>query len=159
MNIMDIIKPYLNQELIQKAAAWLGESESGVSKALAATLPTLMGSVLSKAEQRGFVDTLSGLVSNPALKDADVLKDASSLFSASAVSGPAGQIGGFGMARVSLQRRIKGMHGRRRIHDLQRLPPPRDGIIGWCGVHPSDKQSDKQKERQERFHARDANHL
>jgi OmpA-OmpF porin, OOP family len=93
MNVMDVIKPYLTQALMQKAGAWLGESESGVSKALGAMLPTLLGAILQKSDQRGFVDSLASLLSNPALQHAEVLQDASSLFGAQTASSPVGQLG------------------------------------------------------------------
>ena len=67
----------------------------------------------------------------------------------------AAQEGRFGMARIRLQRRIEGLHGGRRIHDLQRLTAPRDSIIGRRGMSRRDKQQQKQK----CFHDRNANHL
>jgi OmpA-OmpF porin, OOP family len=93
MNIMDIIKPYLTQTLMQKAGAWLGESESGVSKALGAMLPTLLGVILQKSDQRGFVDSLASLLGNPALQHGEVLQDAGNLFGAQSASSPVGQLG------------------------------------------------------------------
>jgi OmpA-OmpF porin, OOP family len=94
MNFMDLVKPYLTQTLMQKAASWLGESESGVAKALSAILPTLMGSVLNKSDNRGFMDSLSGLLGSPALDQGSILNDVGSLFSANTASSPIGELGG-----------------------------------------------------------------
>jgi OmpA-OmpF porin, OOP family len=93
MNFMDLVKPYLTQALMQKAASWLGESESGVGKALAAILPTLMGTVLSKSSNGGFMDSLSGLLGNSALNHSSVLGDVGSLFGANTAASPIGQLG------------------------------------------------------------------
>jgi OmpA-OmpF porin, OOP family len=93
MNFMDLVKPYLTQTLMQKAASWLGESESGIAKALSAILPTLMGSVLSKSDNRGFMDGLSGLMSSPAMDHSSILSDVGSLFGANTASSPVGELG------------------------------------------------------------------
>jgi OmpA-OmpF porin, OOP family len=94
MNFMDLIKPYLTQTLMQKAASWLGESESGVAKALSAILPTLMGSVLNKSDNRGFMDGLGSMLSSPSLDHSSILGDVGSLFNANTASSPVGELGG-----------------------------------------------------------------
>jgi OmpA-OmpF porin, OOP family len=94
MNFMDLVKPYLTQSLMQKAASWLGESESGVAKALAAILPTLMGTVLSKSDNRGFMDGLGSMLNNPAMDHGAVLGDVGALFGAGAANSPLSQLGG-----------------------------------------------------------------
>jgi OmpA-OmpF porin, OOP family len=94
MNFMDLVKPYLTQAITQKAASWLGESESGVGKAMGAILPTLMGTVLHKADQPGFLNSLSGLLGDSRLNTSSVLGDVGSLFGANTASSPVGQLGG-----------------------------------------------------------------
>jgi OmpA-OmpF porin, OOP family len=93
MNFMDLVKPYLTQALMQKAASWLGESESGVGKALSAILPTIMGSVLAKSDNRGFMDSLSGMLGNQAMDTNALLGDVGSMFSANHATSPVGQLG------------------------------------------------------------------
>ena len=93
MNIMDFVKPYITDTLTQKAAAWLGESQSGVAKAVAAILPTIMGTVLSKADNRGFVDSLGGMLGDNRLNVDSVLGNVSGMFSADHAASPLGQLG------------------------------------------------------------------
>ena len=83
MNLMELVKPHLTAELMQKAAAWLGESESGISKALSAIFPTVIGAIASKADNRGFIDSLSGMLAADANLNPDhILKDVSVCFDA-----------------------------------------------------------------------------
>lgn len=49
VNIVDLVKNYASSELISKAGSFLGESESGVSKAVSGLIPSLLGGVVSKA--------------------------------------------------------------------------------------------------------------
>jgi OmpA-OmpF porin, OOP family len=93
MNFMDLVKPYLTQTLMSKAASWLGESESGVGKALSAILPTIMGSILQKSENRGFMDGLGSLLGDSRLTGGNVLDDVGALFGADHAASPLGQMG------------------------------------------------------------------
>lgn len=93
MNFMEIVRPYLTPALMQKAAAWLGESESGISKALSAIFPTVMGAILTKSDGRSFVDTLSGMLASPNLNAPGVLDDVGSTFSSNNASSPTGELG------------------------------------------------------------------
>ncbi len=93
MNFMDLIKPYLTQTLMSKAASWLGESESGVGKAMSAILPTIMGSILNKSDNRGFVDGLGSLIGDQRLTQSNVLDDVGSMFTANHAASPIGQLG------------------------------------------------------------------
>lgn len=49
INIVDLVKNYATSELISKAGSFLGESESGVSKAVSGLIPSLLGGLFSKA--------------------------------------------------------------------------------------------------------------
>ncbi|GAA4742511.1 OmpA family protein [Flavisolibacter ginsenosidimutans] len=49
VNIIETIKGYLTPDLISKASNMLGESESGVSKALSGLVPAVFGGLISKA--------------------------------------------------------------------------------------------------------------
>lgn len=49
INIVDLIKSYASNDLVSKASAFLGENETGVSKAVTGLVPSLLGGILSKA--------------------------------------------------------------------------------------------------------------
>jgi len=93
MNFMDIVRPHLTPELMQKAAAWLGESESGISKALSAIFPTVMGAILTKADSRSFVESLTAMIASPNLNAAAVLDDAGGTFNSNNASSATGELG------------------------------------------------------------------
>ena len=48
-NLLDVAKSYFNHDLINKAASSLGESESGISKAISAILPAVINGISEKA--------------------------------------------------------------------------------------------------------------
>lgn len=48
-NLLDSLKSYVTPELIAQASGALGESEGGISKAVSAALPTLLGGLLNKS--------------------------------------------------------------------------------------------------------------
>lgn len=49
VNILETVKGYLTPDLISKAGNMLGESESGISKALSGLVPAVFGGLISKA--------------------------------------------------------------------------------------------------------------
>jgi OmpA-OmpF porin, OOP family len=48
-NLLDMAKSYFNNELVSKASSSLGESEGGISKAISALLPSVIGGLADKA--------------------------------------------------------------------------------------------------------------
>lgn len=48
MNIIELVKGYITPDLISRASSELGESDSGISKAISAYLPILLGSLSEK---------------------------------------------------------------------------------------------------------------
>lgn len=48
-NLLDSVKALFNNEVVSKTASSLGESESGIQKALSGIIPVIFGSVLSKS--------------------------------------------------------------------------------------------------------------
>jgi outer membrane protein OmpA-like peptidoglycan-associated protein len=48
-NILDAVKGHLTPDLISKAGSFLGESDSGIGKAISGILPSMLGGVISKA--------------------------------------------------------------------------------------------------------------
>jgi OmpA-OmpF porin, OOP family len=86
-NILDALKGYITPELLGVAAKQLGESESGVSKAIGGLLPTVLsglvtkssdanafGSIfnqLSDSRNAGFLDNIGGLIGGGNLAQGD----------------------------------------------------------------------------------------
>jgi OmpA-OmpF porin, OOP family len=48
-NLLDMAKTYFSNELLNKASSHLGESEGGISKAISAIIPSVIGTVADKA--------------------------------------------------------------------------------------------------------------
>lgn len=49
INIVDLVKNYVSNDLVTKAGSFLGESEGGVSKAVSGLIPALLGGLVNKA--------------------------------------------------------------------------------------------------------------
>lgn len=60
VNIIDLIKGQLGPALISQASTHLGESESGISKAISALLPTVVGGLANNADKPGVLDSILG---------------------------------------------------------------------------------------------------
>lgn len=92
INIVDLVKNYVSQDLIAKAGSFLNESEGNVSNAVSGIIPTLLGSVATKAteSEQGAADVLesakgffnSGILNNTSslFGNADLLSKGTSLF-------------------------------------------------------------------------------
>ncbi len=48
-NLLDIAKSYFNNELVSKVSSHLGENEGGISKAISAIFPSVIGTIADKA--------------------------------------------------------------------------------------------------------------
>ena len=92
MNIVDFVKPYITDSVTQKAAAWLGESQSGIAKAIAVVLPTIMSLVLSKSDNRSFIDSLGSMLGDNRLNVESVLGNVGASFNADHAASPLGQL-------------------------------------------------------------------
>lgn len=69
LNIIDLIKGQLGPALISQAATQLGESESGISKAISGLLPTVVGGMANNAKNPAVLDAVatshsSGMLNN-----------------------------------------------------------------------------------------------
>lgn len=60
LNIIDLIKGQLGPALISQSASQLGESESGISKAISGLLPAVVGGLANNADKPGVLDALTG---------------------------------------------------------------------------------------------------
>ncbi len=64
LNIIDLIKGQLGPALITQAASTLGESESGISKAISGLLPAVLGGMANHADKPGVLDAITGAASS-----------------------------------------------------------------------------------------------
>ncbi|MFN4081488.1 MAG: DUF937 domain-containing protein [Saprospiraceae bacterium] len=128
-NLLDVIKPLITQQLINKASETLGENENVINKAIQALIPSILGGLVGKASDKsGFqsvfnaisnfnpsvLDNLSGLIGGGNLAHNDP-KDASgqllgALFG-SKVKGLAGAVANFSGARENSVTSLMGLVG------------------------------------------------
>ncbi|EJL72989.1 OmpA family protein [Chryseobacterium populi] len=64
LNVIDLIKGQLGPALVSQAASQLGESESGISKAIGGLLPAVVGGLANNADNPGVLDAISGASSS-----------------------------------------------------------------------------------------------
>lgn len=69
LNVIDLIKGQLGPALVSQSATQLGESESGVSKAISALLPAVVSGLADNTDKPGVIDAItdapsSGLLGN-----------------------------------------------------------------------------------------------
>lgn len=64
LNVIDLIKGQLGPALISQAASQLGESESGISKAISGLLPAVVGGLANNAEKPGVLNAITGATSD-----------------------------------------------------------------------------------------------
>lgn len=64
LNIIDLIKGQLGPALISQSSTQFGESESGISKAISALLPAVIGGMANNADKPGVLDAIMGSTSN-----------------------------------------------------------------------------------------------
>ena len=64
LNIIDLIKGQLGPALVSQAATQLGESESGISKAISGLLPAVVGGLANNASNPSVLDSITGAASS-----------------------------------------------------------------------------------------------
>lgn len=64
MSIINLIKSQLTPELVSQTAVQLGESESGISKAIGGLLPAVLGGLADNANKPGVLDAITGATSS-----------------------------------------------------------------------------------------------
>ena len=69
LNILDLIKGQLGPALVSQAAAQLGESESGISKAISGLLPAVVGGLANNASNPTVLDAVTEASSNGILSN------------------------------------------------------------------------------------------
>jgi OmpA-OmpF porin, OOP family len=110
-NLMDSIKGYITPDLISQASGLLGESEGGVTKALAAAVPTLLSGMVSKSSDSGVMETITGLIGDSG--SSNVLSSLPSLLGGNSSEGIGGKLLGslFGDKVASITNMISGVSG------------------------------------------------
>ena len=91
-NLLETLAALLTPDLQRRLAAMLGESEGGIGKALTAPPPTLLGALLQKSGDGGFMRTIMSLLGDSA-NDPRVLGNVGGLLDGGQNS-PAMQLGG-----------------------------------------------------------------
>ncbi|MEN2434213.1 OmpA family protein [Weeksellaceae bacterium A-14] len=69
LNLIDLIKGQLGPALISQAASQLGESESGISKAISGLLPAVVGGLANNADNPGVLNAITGASSSGILSN------------------------------------------------------------------------------------------
>ena len=64
LNLIDLIKGQLGPATVSQAASQLGESESGISKAISGLLPAIIGGLANNADKPGILDAITGASSS-----------------------------------------------------------------------------------------------
>ncbi len=64
LNVIDLIKGQLGPALVSQAASQLGESESGISKAISGLLPAVVGGLANNADKPAVLDAITGSASS-----------------------------------------------------------------------------------------------
>ncbi|MEC5156839.1 OmpA family protein [Chryseobacterium sp. MP_3.2] len=64
LNVIDLIKGQLGPATVSQAASQLGESESGISKAISGFLPAILGGLANNADKPGVLDSITGAASS-----------------------------------------------------------------------------------------------
>jgi outer membrane protein OmpA-like peptidoglycan-associated protein len=64
LNVIDLIKGQLGPALVSQAASQLGESESGISKAIGGLLPAVVGGLANNADNPGVLDAITNASSS-----------------------------------------------------------------------------------------------
>ena len=64
LNLIDLIKGQLGPATVSQAATQLGESESGISKAISGLLPAIIGGLANNADKPGVIDAITGASSS-----------------------------------------------------------------------------------------------
>lgn len=67
LNIIDLIKGQLGSALVTQAASQLGESESGISKAISGLLPAIVGGLANNSDNPSVLDAISNAPSQGVL--------------------------------------------------------------------------------------------
>ena len=80
VNLVELAKGYLTPDVVQKAASFVGESESGTQKAMNGIVPTLIAALANQASTSGGAEKLSRIL-DTGKYDGSALNNLGTLFS------------------------------------------------------------------------------
>lgn len=97
VSTLDFLSGLMTPDFLRKAAHATGETESGVSKALGAAFPAVLGQLAQGAGDPGLMGNVISMVKNPAIggllgTGGGVLSSVGSLLAPTAASGPVGTV-------------------------------------------------------------------
>lgn len=64
LNLINLLKDYITPEVISKASSFVGENESGTSKAIDSIVPSVLGGLLNKAQDENGLSVISNLITS-----------------------------------------------------------------------------------------------
>jgi OmpA-OmpF porin, OOP family len=85
VNLIEHVKDYLTSDVIQKAASYIGESDSTTQRAMGSIVPTVIGALANQASTPSGAQQLRGML-DAGKYDGSVLTSLSSLFSGGATT-------------------------------------------------------------------------
>ncbi len=80
-NLLDSLKGYITPEIVSQASSMLGESEGGISKAITAVIPTLLGGLVHKSGDSGVMGGVMDLVTKSTSNSDGVMSNLTGLLS------------------------------------------------------------------------------
>ena len=91
-DLIDNLKALITPDVVAKASSVFGESEAAVTKGFGAALPTVLGALASKADDRSLMSRLFDLIKEPAA-DGSFLSNITNLVGSAASSSPVMSLG------------------------------------------------------------------
>jgi OmpA-OmpF porin, OOP family len=89
-NLLDSLKGYITPEIVSQASSMLGESEGGISKAITAVIPTLLGGLVHKSGDSGVMGSVMDLVTKSTSDSGGVMSNLTGLLSGGSDSSSVG---------------------------------------------------------------------
>jgi OmpA-OmpF porin, OOP family len=136
-NLIDAAKGLFTNELVSKASSYLGESETGVSKAMSGILPTVFSGLLNTSSTHEGAGTLSQMVDEQ--KSSGVLDNLGGFLgndSGSLLSKGAGLLGGlFGNKLNGITSLISNFSGLKSSSASSLLSMALPAVLGLIGKH------------------------
>lgn len=139
-NLTDVVKGLFNAGLVEKAAAYLGESESSISKAVSAIVPSLLNGFAGKATTHGgAADVLQAANDNYSNGVLDNLDGFFTNDGGSWLNKGAGIVAGlFGSKADALSNTIGNFAGMKNSSAASLLSMAAPAILGLLGKHASE---------------------
>lgn len=144
-NLIDAAKGLFTSELVSKASSYLGESESGVSKALSGILPSVIGGIADRASSNEGANAISNLAKEH--HGGGILDNIGNFFGAEGgglFNKAAGALGGlFGDSKVGmLTSLVSNFSGIKSSAATSLLSMAAPAVLGMIGKHASDNNLD-----------------